>query len=237
MHAKLTEFRKNYHETITVLVDPDKTPFTVHKATICAKSKFFQAALSRDWKEAKEATVSLPDLEPHEFAIFVHWMYTGEIDGEELGFDPPHFCGDDRVYSVPLSAFVAGDLLEAESLRNDAMTELIRVERSQDKLASTATISHYWRKTAESSPLRRWLVDLHASVANESFLMQLAEKGPLELIQRVLGKLVQIRNGAKKEIPKVATACKYHDHKETPKCLQSEVAKGTQNTPKPVPRA
>lgn len=214
----MTLIRENYHDTITVLVGADKTPFTVHKATICAKSKFFEAALVRDWKEKADATVTLPDMLPYKFAVFVHWTYTGVIDGQKNEHKPPH---DVTPYAPVFGAFLARDVLESEGLRNDAMTELIRVERSQDRLASAATISHYWVKTAEGSPLRRWLVDLHASVANDRYLMQLAEKGPLELTQRVLERLVQIRNGAKNEIPKVATACKYHDHKDTPACSQT----------------
>lgn len=219
MHAKLTEFRKNYHETITVLVGPDKTPFTVHKATICAKSKFFQAALSRDWKEAKEATVSLPDLEPHEFAIFVHWMYTGGIDGEELGFDPPHFCGDDRVYSVPFSAFVAGDALEAEGLRNDALTEAFQAEHSAVELPTSKFLSEYWQKTAEGSALRLWLVDIFALTAADVCFEESHGPYPSGFLLLALTKLVQIRDGGSKRIPTLANACKYHDHKETPKCV------------------
>lgn len=46
--------------------------FVVHEDLIRARSPFFEAALGRDWKEASEKLVPLPDDSPDAFAIYQH---------------------------------------------------------------------------------------------------------------------------------------------------------------------
>lgn len=214
----LTRTRTNYEEIVKVFVGPDRAPFNVHRATVCAKSKFFEAALTRDWKEKKDATVNLPDMVPFEFAVFVHWMYTGEIDKEGSGFERP---AEGPLYSGALAAFLAGDVLENESLRNEAVTEIISIDIDVKILPSESGVSRYWDKTAENSPLRRCLVDLYASRAAEDVLAGMVSLVPPNFTEQVLRKLAQIRNETKNEAPTLATACKYHDHKDTPACPQT----------------
>lgn len=215
----LTETRTNYEEIVKVLVGPDKTPFNVHRATVCAKSKFFEAALTRDWKEKKEATVNLPDMAPYEFAVFVHWMYAGEIDDEGSGLKRPT---DDKTFGGVFAAFLAGDVLDNETLRNQAMTEMIRIDNDERIIPGDISVSRYWDRTAEGSPLRRYLVDSYALYAPEDSLAGIVRLGPPDFTEQVLRKFAQIRGALRKEHAiTLATACKYHDHKETPTCSQT----------------
>lgn len=161
--------------------------------------------------------MSLPDMEPYEFAVFVHWMYTGEIDKEGSGFERPvggHFGG-------AFAAFLAGDVLDNESLRNEAMTEMIKIDNDMKTLPGEPGFFRYWDKTAESSPLRRYLVNSYASYASVDSLAGLITRVPSNFLQEILRKLAQIRDATKKEVITPATACKYHDHKETPTCTQT----------------
>jgi hypothetical protein len=40
-------------------------------------------ATSGKWKEAKDKEIFLPDTDPKIFAIYTHWIYTGEIVPED----------------------------------------------------------------------------------------------------------------------------------------------------------
>lgn len=53
--------------------------FLIHESVIRSESPFFEAVLSRDWKEAKEKLVSLPQAAPDAFRIYVDWMYSRRI--------------------------------------------------------------------------------------------------------------------------------------------------------------
>lgn len=53
--------------------------FVVHDDLIRAKAPFSEAAMSRDWKEAKEKLFKLPEETPEIFRIYIHWIYSGLI--------------------------------------------------------------------------------------------------------------------------------------------------------------
>jgi hypothetical protein len=110
----------DYNSTITVLVGHEEQQFTVHKDTICAKSKFFRAARSERWNrlsEGKEKAIKLPETSVRDFQIYVHWVYTSKIEVDS---------GDaTKTYADHLQAYILGDVLDDYQLRNAAMEQLI----------------------------------------------------------------------------------------------------------------
>lgn len=63
-----------------VLVGPAKRRFDLFKGLLCHTSKFFESALTGNFKE-KDGTLELPEQDPKDFAYFVHWAYTGKLRG------------------------------------------------------------------------------------------------------------------------------------------------------------
>ncbi|KAL1642392.1 hypothetical protein SLS58_005466 [Diplodia intermedia] len=59
--------------------------FFVHEALLCYYSAFFHNALNGRFKEAESKVISLPEDDPIEFAMAVHWLYSGEVDGKYYG--------------------------------------------------------------------------------------------------------------------------------------------------------
>ncbi|KKY17619.1 putative btb poz domain containing protein [Diplodia seriata] len=59
--------------------------FFVHEALLCYYSAFFHKALHGHFKEAETKEISLPEDDPDEFKMAVHWLYSGEVDGKYHG--------------------------------------------------------------------------------------------------------------------------------------------------------
>jgi hypothetical protein len=53
--------------------------FCIHEALLTARSKFFERAMGKSWKEAKEKLVRLPEDDPRIFALYEQIVYTGRI--------------------------------------------------------------------------------------------------------------------------------------------------------------
>lgn len=99
------------------------------------------------------------------------------------------------------------------------LRRLFQAEHSAVELPTSKFLSEYWQKTAEGSALRLWLVDIFALTAADVCFEESHGPYPSGFLLLALTKLVQIRDGGSKRIPTLANACKYHDHKETPKCV------------------
>jgi hypothetical protein len=84
----LTDGRSQEATFATVLVGPDEDRFVVHEEVLIHHSQFFRAALTGGFKEAKEKTVRLRDVNPHIFEFFVHWLYYQQFPCQENKVDP-----------------------------------------------------------------------------------------------------------------------------------------------------
>ncbi|KAG9595875.1 hypothetical protein KCU77_g2952, partial [Aureobasidium melanogenum] len=60
---------------VTIEVGAAKEHFVVHQSYLCAKSQYFNKALSGSFQEATTRFVQLPDVSPILFRIFVAWIY------------------------------------------------------------------------------------------------------------------------------------------------------------------
>lgn len=57
--------------------------FRLHEALVSARSDFFAAALTGQWKEAKDKIIDLPEDDPDIFALYPQLLYTGKIPVKE----------------------------------------------------------------------------------------------------------------------------------------------------------
>jgi hypothetical protein len=57
---------------LKIVVGPagDTRDFCIHEALLTARSKFFEKAMGKGWKEAEEKLVKLPDDDPDIFALY-----------------------------------------------------------------------------------------------------------------------------------------------------------------------
>ena len=66
-------------KTFLAVVGKGKKEFMLYTDIATHSSKFFQAALNRDWKEAKEKRVILADTRSSLFETYIQWLNTGVI--------------------------------------------------------------------------------------------------------------------------------------------------------------
>lgn len=60
---------------IEVCVGKDKVSFFVHESVLCKSSKFFDAALKKEWEEGQRRIIHLPDDDPDEVYAYIRWLY------------------------------------------------------------------------------------------------------------------------------------------------------------------
>ena len=67
-------------DVITFHVGKDKPrDFVIHDSVIISRSDFVRLAISKDWKEAKDRIIPLPDDDPDTFELYQKWLYAGHI--------------------------------------------------------------------------------------------------------------------------------------------------------------
>lgn len=64
---------------VTIEVGAEKEHFVVHQSFLCAKSLYFEKALTGSFQEATTRFVRLPEFSPILFRIFVAWLYDGNL--------------------------------------------------------------------------------------------------------------------------------------------------------------
>jgi hypothetical protein len=98
-------------ETFEVSVGKECKIFLVHKHTTVRRASFFKAALSRDWQEAREKRVSLPNCAPETFEGYLQYLYTNEVT--VCGEESQHAC---ELVKMWVLADFLGDYLFAQAV-------------------------------------------------------------------------------------------------------------------------
>jgi hypothetical protein len=70
------------YSDVTLEVEGNRIP--AHRAVICARSAYFQALCTR-WVTDKESSITLPDTSFASFRVVLQYLYTKEINVEEVG--------------------------------------------------------------------------------------------------------------------------------------------------------
>jgi len=65
--------------TVRVGNVPDRKDFVVHESFQTSRSEFFRRAMNGKWAESETRIVQLPDDKPHVFALYVNFIYTGQL--------------------------------------------------------------------------------------------------------------------------------------------------------------
>ena len=133
-------------------------------------STFFAAALNGQFTEAASKTVHLPEDNPDAFALFIQWLYVGEIScnnfcygGEtsedQLLVDRGDLSIDSPIYAtqVYLQACTFGDKLGCILFMDLATLELIKHHENED--FKPETMLFIFEHFGAGSKLRRFAID------------------------------------------------------------------------------
>jgi hypothetical protein len=155
--------------------------FCIHEALLTARSKFFEKAMGKGWKEAEEKLVKLPEDDPDIFALYEQVIYTGriplvEVTGERVtkcgipgvSCQVPNSCAQE--YTSLSGLYVLAEKLQDMKTKNTAIkgiTTKVTHEANTVKnnwgggpcLPSREAITIMYEKTPRSCPGRQVLLD------------------------------------------------------------------------------
>jgi hypothetical protein len=206
---------------ITVEIGPEHTLYRIHKPLLLHHSGYFRKALRNCWKEGEERKVTIDDIEPEAFDIFVDWLYTCKIPktlvfGALLSVQSSatgalHSYREQELLAV--KAYVVADRLDTPELwyaiNNMLAEELVDISPWYDSVIYAFANVPYERR------LLQLMVDSHCrhsealGDANDDE-EKLYPELPHELLLRVMKRYRKLREeGA---MNKDLNECHYHEH-------------------------
>jgi hypothetical protein len=198
---------------ITVDIGPDHTLYRIHKPLLLHHSGYFRKALRNCWKEGEERKVTIDDIEPEAFDIFVDWLYTCKIPKTLGEWAPPLvqpsptgkvLLGRDRAgHTLAVKAYVVADRLDTPELwygiNSMFVEELVAVPPWYD------SVIYAFANVPSERRLLQLMVDSHCRNSTIIFDDLLEEKKllpelPHEFLLRVMQRFRDLReNGAMDE--------------------------------------
>jgi hypothetical protein len=154
-------------ERLVVVVGKEKKEIPVITSVVTRSSKFFQAAMKHDWKEAQEQRVPLPDTKVHVFEGYLQWLYTSD------------FTFTSRAESNSMSEFfILGDFLEDLAFRNAVLDWFEAKYLGGLGLPNPTDIQLALDHTPPSSMLQQLFSEMWSSVSFAQCVEFLLVEGP-----------------------------------------------------------
>ncbi|KAK0304218.1 hypothetical protein LTR01_007574 [Friedmanniomyces endolithicus] len=210
-------------DTVEVVVGAEKRTFHVHETLLRSRSAFFEAALSKEWKEGQARKVELLDDDVRAFEGYSRWLYTGKLavvksdqrtDYELLAM----LCGfgekiiDHRFQNCVLDAIVAGTRINVPKATGGVHKEF----------PGQNTVDRVYKATPKGSPARRLVLDMYTLKGNENWIRP-GEKFSHEFLLDLVSALLKSRvvredvEDKHKELG-TGTPCSYHKHSNGETC-------------------
>ena len=139
--------------------------FAIHENLIAPVSEFVRLALGKDWKEAKERTIPLPDDEPEVFELLQNWLYTKKIPSMHLS-DGAKDAGE---YKTLVHAYILGDKFGIVDFKDAIIDSIILKLRFTGRFDPRLG-NFVYDNTMERSPLRRLWQDIYVWAGNPGWL-------------------------------------------------------------------
>lgn len=183
------DFTEEYK--IVVGTGTEQATWTIAKHFLVKHSEFFKSACSKDWKEGQTKVIELKTLEPDTFAIYMQWLYTGELVVDELDDEARKQTNLGQSFLSMIDVYVLADFLRDLPVRN-AVTDLIREYDAKYALVPASTqFARVIDETPEGSTLARLLTDIYAArVALDEKMLKYC---PPSVMKRLLQKFFESR--------------------------------------------
>ncbi|KAK4543441.1 hypothetical protein LTR36_005584 [Oleoguttula mirabilis] len=213
---RVKRLKSDYSDTITVLAGTEERSFTVHKDNVCARSRFFRAGCSKDWKEGKDKIFRIPDHQADCFLVYAHYMYTREMDMSlmvELPAEPgsvvvpPSFRNLSKVWAL-------ADYLGDDGLCNRLIDRALEKFDAEPKTFPAAgVLQQLWDTTPSGSAIQRLYLDVTVARIGPIAFEANIEQIPVDIVRAMARRFVRsasrLGNG-----PTRHDRCKYHVHND-----------------------
>ncbi|KAK4542312.1 hypothetical protein LTR36_006965 [Oleoguttula mirabilis] len=214
-------------EEVVVVVGSQEHRFTVPKCFLTKTSDFFKTCLNGTWKEAKDKTVKLPKQEPGIFAVYLQWLYTGDLilceaTPEDLK-DKPH---EDRQsaalehYGLLVPLAILADSLADSMLSNVVVDAILRVKYNMHFAPGPDQVRRAYGNLPENSPLKRLLVDMYLYDVGVAFVERIKASLPNDFVFDLMIAAKNVASSSGKGSKSYCQEkCRYHVHTDNvPKC-------------------
>lgn len=187
--------------------------FYVTESIIRNSSKFFDAALKKEWKEGQERTINLPEIRPEVFNVYLNWLVTGKLHvHDQSEVTPEHRQTKTRL----VEAYLLGDkILDVDYKEKvcDALAEdSLILRNAQLWVMGTRARRRLYEDTPAGAPVRRLLIVLLLMYQDVSPVVKADE--PNALLHDIMSALVAGKPGSEKELREDIEACKFHEHED-----------------------
>jgi hypothetical protein len=166
----------DYHPSSTVflLVGEEQEQMLVHASYLSARSEFFEAALSKNWKEGQSRVIKLPEDDPATVAQYLDWCYNNRLPTQHVwSIDypaGPMFLALARLY-------VYGERVLDVSIRSAIIENFVAFSgvvncRSvvHAQYPSPDAIEMVYKGTTATAPIRRLFVDIYVKHGERKWL-------------------------------------------------------------------
>lgn len=131
------------------VVGKKQKEFTLYTDVACRSSKFFQAALSKGWKESLSNRVILREITTIHFQAYLQWLCTN---------DPSHLEAINMSRAVDL--YIVGDYLDDSAFRTAMLKTFVQEAIDKHEYPGDILVTKVWDNTPESSPLRKMVLEI-----------------------------------------------------------------------------
>ena len=188
--------------------------FAIHENLITSTSEFVALALGKDWKEAKDRMIPLPDDNPEVFELLQDWLYSRTITSKNT----THSEKDASEYKLLVSAYILGDKFGIVDFK-DAVIDCIIVKLRFTGRFDPRLTNLVYDNTTEKSPLRRLWQEVYFWAGSPSWLDE-AQLGDFVHAEFTLDlskfHMRMIRGGGSMSAPyedcHLGSGCVYHEH-------------------------
>lgn len=187
--------------------------FDVHEELLKKHSEFFRSALKKEWREGHSQSIALDDEadDPEIFAIFYHFLYTGQIFSSKSGDSED--TNWDEEWDRLADAFLLGDKLLSTSFK-DAVTDAIIAKLAASDRCRNDIHRQLYSASSKASGVRRLCVNIAVKhLSSASFKEKCAEDGVPEFFCDVLVEFNDVYMDKIEHVgPIEPGTCEFHDH-------------------------
>jgi hypothetical protein len=203
-------------------------------------SEYFRNALKESWKEAEENTITIKDIEPAIFDIFVQWLYTQTLPTYSeisllLKKHPTDEHDDDRSVTILTKAAVFGDRFLVPrfcEVANNAIVNFILTKNGPRPLNFLYASKYAIENLPEDDILIEFFVDIHCQYMDhkDNDLDPLTtgwfkQNMPREFLVRLISRYCWVWRQIPTQHPDYSNRCDYHKHasgKKRKECSQKQ---------------
>lgn len=142
----------------------EEETFSLHREYLVTVSKYFKNMFKGSFREKKDKNVSLDDVDPMVFKIFIEWLHGRkvlDIEGNEYKGDI-YDCDcdvEEDSFGRLIHLYIFSDQYDIPQLRRDALDAFINFSYACPHLCPPNLIGHVYENLPSKSPMLRFLVD------------------------------------------------------------------------------